>query len=80
MFFRFLMQVFAFIIFLGAALATFLSAAGVYYKEPGFTLAETLAYAFLAIASIALIFFKKEKKSCKSSIHILGRQNSGDGL
>lgn len=79
MFFRFIVQVFAFIVFLVASLATFLSAAGVYYKEPGFTLAETLAYAFLAIASIALIFFKKERK-CKSSIRILGRQNFGDGL
>ena len=78
MFFRFLMRVFAFIVFLVASLATFLSGLGVYYKEPGFTLAETLAYAFLAIASIALIFFKKEKK-CKSSIRILGRRNSGNG-
>lgn len=78
MFFSFLMRVFAFIVFLVASLATFLSALGIYYKEPGFTLAETLAYAFLAIASIALIFFKKEKK-CKSSIRILGRRNSGNG-
>lgn len=67
-FFSFYIRIFAFIIFLGAGLATFLSAAGFYYKEPGFTLAETLAYAFLAFLAflaIALIFLKKEKNNAK---------------
>lgn len=64
-FFSFYIRIFAFIIFLGAGLATFLSAAGFYYKEPGFTLAETLAYAFLALLSGSLFFFTKEKNNAK---------------
>lgn len=64
-YFSFYVRIFAFIIFLGASMATVLSAVGVLYKEPGFTLAETLAYAFLAFLSIALIFFTKEKNNAK---------------
>lgn len=64
-YFSFYVRIFAFIIFLGATMATFLSAAGFYYKEPGFTLAETLAYAFLAFLAIALIFLNKEKNNAK---------------
>lgn len=60
-----IVQSIALIGFLVGAVATYFSALGVYYKEPYFSVAETLLYAFITMLCLfaSLKLFKGEKRA-----------------